>query len=216
MSDALDVNLEVQGVVLGDNFNGYIHKSPYDGIGAATVGLTYKFNKRGFESCPGPDETEIQRLLAENSRLRDNLDACLTKPVPTCPPCPPCQPNQPCPPCAPCQETADCPAAISVVKFALGSNVISNEQQLNVFNAADYLKNNPGVRVQIVGYADVQTGNPGSNLQLSEQRAKAVAKMLVTKYGISEHRIEITWNGDKVQPFSVNEWNRVVIIIPQK
>jgi len=213
LSDALDLNLELQGAVIGDNFNGYIHRSPYDGLVAATVGVTYKFKKRGFESCPGPDESEILRLLDENYRLRDELNACLTKPVP---PCPPCLPGQPCPPCPPCPKE-DCPsAAIGVVKFALASAVIAPDQRLNVFNAAEYLKNNPGVKLQVVGYADVKTGKAASNLKLSEKRAKAVAKMLVNKYGIPENRIEISWNGDKVQPFEVNEWNRVVIFVPQK
>ena len=210
LSSAVDLNLEVQGTVVGDKFNGYVVKRSYDGLAAASLGLTYKFKKRNFETCPVPDDSEIQRLLAENSKLRNDLDACLKKPAPTCPPCPTCPKQEP-------VVVQDCPtAAIGVVRFALGSTVIKPEQQINVFNAADYLKNNPGVKVQVVGHADVKTGNPTINLKLSEQRAKAVAKMLVDKYGIPEKSIEVSWNGDKVQPFETNEWNRVVIFIPQK
>lgn len=207
LSSAIDLNLEVQGFMVGDDFNGATGGVSYDGVAAATLGLTYKFKKRDFEVCQPMDQELINRLNGEINTLRNDLNACLAK---TCPPCPAC----------PKQETvvqkADCPAAVGVVKFALGSSVITNDQQINVYNAADYLKNNPSVNLKVVGYADKKTGSASINMKLSEQRAKAVTKMLVNKYGIPENRIETSWDGDKVQPYSTNEWNRVVIFVPQK
>ena len=210
LSRAVDLNLEIQGSILPDQFNGRTVLQSYEGVAAATLGLTYKFKKRDFEPCAALDDSEIQRLLAENNRLQSDLEICLKKTVPPCPPCPK-------PETTTIVKGGDCPpAAFGVVRFALNSIVITTDQQLNVYNAAEYLKNNPGVNVQVVGYADVKTGNPTINLKLSEQRAKAVAKMMVDKYGIPENRIETSWNGDTVQPYSTNEWNRVVIFVPQK
>jgi outer membrane protein OmpA-like peptidoglycan-associated protein len=153
------------------------------------------------------DQELINRLNGEINTLRNDLNACLARTCPACPACP--KPET--------VTKTDCPpAAVGVVKFALGSSVITNDQQINVYNAADYLKNNPSVNLKVVGYADKKTGNPTINMKLSEQRAKGVTKMLVNKYGIPENRIETSWDGDKVQPYSTNEWNRVVIFVPQK
>ena len=69
---------------------------------------------------------------------------------------------------------------------------------------------NPDAVVELVGYADVQTGNPTYNQGISDRRAKAVAKYIKAK-GIAANRIVTDHKGDTVQPFAVNEENRVVI-----
>ena len=210
LANALDLNLEIQGSTVKDGFNGFYDEIgggvSYEGIAAATLGLTYKFNKRGWTPAETNDQSAlIKQLNDQINSLRSDLNACLSKPAPTCPPCEKTTVVQ-----------ADCaPAAVGVVKFALGSSKIAADQQINVYNAADYLKNNSGVNLKVVGYADKKTGNPSINMRLSEQRAKAVTKMLVDKYGISSNRIETSWDGDSVQPYSTNEWNRVVIFVPQ-
>ena len=78
------------------------------------------------------------------------------------------------------------------------------------------MKENPGVKVTVTGYADKSTGNATINQKLSEKRAKAVADILTSKYGISSSRITTEASGDKVQPFEINEWNRVVIFTADK
>lgn len=208
LSNAVDLNLEANAALLQKKFNhseGEGDHYPYNGLAAVSLGLTYKFKKRGFDVCQ-PDQDEINRLNARINSLQSDLNACLAR---TCPPCPACPEPQP----QVVQQAA--PAAIGVVRFSIGSAVIKPEQQINVYNAADYLKNNPGVNLKVVGYADKKTGNANINMRLSEKRAKAVTKMLVDKYGISENRIETSWDGDTVQPYSVNEWNRVVIFVPR-
>ena len=47
---------------------------------------------------------------------------------------------------------------------------------------------------------------------LSEKRAKAVAKELIEKYGVNSNQISIEWRGSDEQPYSENNWNRVVIM----
>jgi outer membrane protein OmpA-like peptidoglycan-associated protein len=48
-------------------------------------------------------------------------------------------------------------------------------------------------------------------MALSQRRTKAVAGELVKKYGINGNRLILDWKGDTVQPFAINEKNRVVM-----
>ena len=73
-----------------------------------------------------------------------------------------------------------------------------------------WLKENPAVNIAITGYADVQTGKHAHNLTLSKNRVAAV-KDYLTKAGIAPGRIVSDYKGDTVQPFTVNEQNRVVV-----
>ena len=101
----------------------------------------------------------------------------------------------------------------SAVFFKINSAVIDKQQQINIYNTAEYLKMHPDAKVQIVAYADKQTGNADLNMKLSERRAKAVADVLLGKYNIPSNRITIDWKGDTEQPFNENDWNRVAIFI---
>ena len=78
---------------------------------------------------------------------------------------------------------------------------------------ANYLNRYPNAKVNLCGYADVQTGNDQINDRLGRERVNAVKQELVTKYGISESRIFTDSKGAHVQPFAVNEQNRVTIAI---
>ncbi len=77
----------------------------------------------------------------------------------------------------------------------------------------EYMKSNPNATVEIVAYADKQTGTPDYNMKLSERRAKAVADALTSQYNIDSSRINIDWKGDTEQPYAENDWNRVAIFI---
>jgi len=102
-------------------------------------------------------------------------------------------------------------AALDPVFFRLDKSIIDPEQEINVQKAADFLKANPNAKLNVVGYADVETANPKYNMALSERRTKAVANELVKKYGINAKRLKLDWKGDTVQPFAINEKNRVVL-----
>jgi len=96
------------------------------------------------------------------------------------------------------------------VFFKLDSSVIQEEEKYKIDNVCGYMLSNPDAVVELVGYADVQTGNPTYNQGISDRRAKAVAKYIKAK-GIAANRIVTDHKGDTVQPFAVNEENRVVI-----
>ena len=62
----------------------------------------------------------------------------------------------------------------------------------------------------VKGYADVKTGNPEYNMELSKKRAEVVKNKLI-EYGATNVSIEAL--GDTVQPFADNDMNRVAIVI---
>ena len=73
------------------------------------------------------------------------------------------------------------------------------------------MKANPEQKVAIVGYADKNTGTSSYNMALSKRRAESVQKALVDQYGINPDRLSIQAEGSDVQPYDVNNWNRIVI-----
>jgi outer membrane protein OmpA-like peptidoglycan-associated protein len=81
--------------------------------------------------------------------------------------------------------------------------------------AVEFLKANPDRKLLLIGYADKKTGNSTLNLSLSHNRVESVAAEL-QRQGISANRLIQEWKGDKEQPFSQNDWNRVVILVERK
>ncbi len=84
--------------------------------------------------------------------------------------------------------------------------------------AADMLKANPDVNVEIRGYTD-GVGSDGYNLRLSERRAETVKKYLVSR-GVPASRLTTRGYG-KADPVATNETavgraqNRRVELVPQ-
>lgn len=100
------------------------------------------------------------------------------------------------------------------VFFSLNSYSISKSEMQKVDNLANFLKDHPEANVEIVGYADKDTGTANVNMNLSERRASKVAAALV-ECGIDSSRISTTYKGDTVQPYEANDDNRVVICVAQ-
>ncbi len=95
------------------------------------------------------------------------------------------------------------------VFFTIGSYVIRKAEDAKIVTLAEWMKANPDFNVALVGYADKETGTAKGNMKLSENRVNAVKARLV-KLGIAESRLSTAFYGDTVQPFAVNEQNRVV------
>ena len=51
-------------------------------------------------------------------------------------------------------------------------------------------------------------------MKLSEQRAQAVADVLINNYGINPERLVLEAAGSDSQIYDTNNWNRIVIFIP--
>ena len=97
------------------------------------------------------------------------------------------------------------------MRFKINSDVITPEEEVNIYNMAQYLKANPDQKVVICGYADKDTGTSEYNMALSKRRAEAVADALVNNYGVSRDRLTVNYDGSDVQPYPENNWNRIVI-----
>ncbi len=72
---------------------------------------------------------------------------------------------------------------------------IKPESYAIIKSVADYLQENPDVKIQVIGHTDAQ-GEDNYNLQLSERRAKAVIQALVQQFGIDESRLSALGKGE--------------------
>ena len=219
LSDRWDIFADGQMLFLPEFFDRRVGDgNTMDGVGNYTLGLTYRFNARHFIKAPLYDQAEIDRLNEEINILRKRPIECPPVCPPICPTCPVC---------------SDCPEPMvneivapegdenlkflpTPVFFLINSWVIRNSEMASIRKAVEFLKANPNHKLKLTGYADKQTGTPAINRRLSEQRAKAVADMLVNQYNVDRSRLEIGYLGDKYQPFAENDWNRVVIFIVPK
>lgn len=209
LSDAVNFNIEVAGNLLPDNFNGIEQGKKYDGTINAMLGLTYKFTKGGFKMVETADPALIASLndqinqqranLANKDSQISNLQTELAK-----------KPKEVVVEKA-VEKTSEETEMNAVVVFRIGSAKLEQNQDINIYNAARYLQDNPSVNVIVTGYADNSTGTATINQRLSEQRAEAVARVLIDKYNISPNRITTKASGDKVQLFPTPQWNRVVV-----
>lgn len=101
-------------------------------------------------------------------------------------------------------------AAPQSVFFSFNSaKIASRKEILNLESLANMAKNN-GAKLKVTGFADSATGVPAYNQQLSERRAKAVAKELI-KMGVAEENIVIEGKGG-VADVKPSSYNRRVII----
>lgn len=204
LSNKFSAYVELAGAIVDDEFDGVVGGDwNWDGLGSATVGFVYNFGgKTTFQEATLADQgliddlnSRVNRLKAENDQLRKRPEYC--------PECPKVQPQQ-------VVESAGT-FVPSVVFFRLNSANIDNNQVINIYNTAEYLKANPSAKVKVVGYADKKTGTASYNDKLSEKRAKAVANTLIKKYNISSDRVAVEWKGSSEQPYAENAWNRVAI-----
>ncbi|WP_191322015.1 OmpA family protein [Algoriphagus aquimarinus] len=78
--------------------------------------------------------------------------------------------------------------------FAINESTLSDGERYKVAPIAEYLKKNPNVIVELVGFAD-NTGSVAYNLTLTEKRVAAVTKTLVDYYSIAPDRISVSNGG---------------------
>ncbi len=70
------------------------------------------------------------------------------------------------------------------VNFEINKTDIVNRERVNLSTIAKMIKENPGKKYSVMGYADKATGTADHNKWLAEQRAKNVYDMLVNEYGV--------------------------------
>lgn len=199
LSKRVDLFLEGQYTLLGEHWNGPSTNRPrYDRPVQAMLGLNFNLGRKEFEVIEPMDYDLLNDLNSQINSLRDRNSELEKRPE-YCPECPP-------------QIVQECVESLTnVVYFRLNSAKIDKNQEINIYNTAEFAKKH-GLPIKLVGYADRKTGNPDYNKGISERRARAVAKQLIDKYGVSSSNISIEWKGDEIQPYDENAWNRVVIM----
>ncbi|GHT34439.1 hypothetical protein AGMMS49574_21900 [Bacteroidia bacterium] len=203
LSRHVDLNVEVQGILTNEDFNRVYKYHLTDFIAQASVGLTFKLGKTDWEVIEPTDYALLNDLNSQINNLRAQNEELSKRPA-SCPDCPTVVP-----------ATVVNNYAENVVFFRLNSSKIDANQQINIYNTAQFTKEY-NLPIKVIGYADKNTGTSKYNLGLSEKRARAVAKELIDKYGISSSQISIEWKGSDEQPYKENNWNRVVIMTADK
>lgn len=204
-SDIISVNLEANTNFLSDHFNSK-RADNLDWHFNLLAGITFRFGK-----CYRPSKVYAAKVAAEKAAAEAAAKAAAEK-------------------AAAEKAAAEKAAAEKAEKerlaaeraalitehsqnvfFTIGSSYIRRDEGKKLDTLAEWLKANPSFCVDVVGYADKETGNSTLNQKLSERRAANVKARLLAA-GIAEERITTEHHGDTVQPFGENNVkNRVVI-----
>ena len=204
VSKRVQINLDVQYNIMGDDFEGVDESLAYGGhekrnhdqIVSAEIGLTYNLGRCTWNKTPDVDaikalaQSQIDALNAqlndanaENARLKNLLanKSDDNKAV---------------------KEFVNTP--ISVFFNINKTNIASQKDLVNIEALAKYAKEN-GAKLKVDGYADSATGNASINQRLSEGRANTVADELV-KMGVDRSKITTQGHGgvDELSPVSFN------------
>ena len=184
LCDALDLNLDIRGTLVSDAFDGEAYGRGGEGMLSATVGLTYKFKKRGWDKAKTVvriDNRAINALrqqLADAEAENDRLKRALA------------EGNR--------QKAKEIvtKASANLVTFPIGKATLSNEARANLSLLAEAIKSgDKSVVYTITGYADAGTGSKRLNERLSKRRAEAVFNCLVKEFGVSESQLRVDHKG---------------------
>ncbi|MBR5863324.1 MAG: OmpA family protein [Alistipes sp.] len=214
---ALDLNLELKGVLTPErDLPAAVpaETGKYAQVYSATLGLTYRFNKRDWEKAYSQSEVDgylaaiaaLEAGLADahrnNGKLAERLaaqKAATDKALKDLEEC-----NK--------RKVPGNVNASTALFFNLNSARLSDRTKSSMQLLAEAMKAAPKDQVfTLVGHADVKTGTAEYNQKLSEKRAKAVYDYLIEQ-GVNKD--QLTWKGvgSTQNIFPVNETNRVVIV----
>ncbi|MCM1152166.1 MAG: OmpA family protein [Muribaculum sp.] len=201
----VDFFAEARASFYGDNWNNVALGKPIEANVACYGGFSFNIGGRGWGEY---NECAYMSQIASLNNEVNNLRAEVLASAQTIAGL---ESQLPCPENKTVVQKVEGVPLMSTVRFTINSDVVTPEEEVNVYNIAEWLKANPKKNVVICGYADKDTGNAEYNLALSKRRADEVADLLVNKYGISKDRLIVKYDGSNVQPYETNDWNRIVI-----
>ena len=207
LSNRINLDFDLGITYLGDYFDSMYNNGENDNIVHAMGGLTLKLGKTTFDAIEPMNYALLNDLNGKINSLHKENEELRKRQVP-CPECPQVTPVAP-------VLKSEVNFIPNVVFFRLNSSKIDTNQEISIFQTAAFMKET-GERIKVVGYADKGTGSNTYNYSISEKRAKAVAKELITKYNIPSEKISVEWKGSDEQPYPQNEWNRVVVMSAPK
>ncbi len=191
LSKALDLNVEVRGTYASDRFDQ--EYSEYDvtkgfnvaqagrwgeGILSASVGLSYKIPRRGWDNVVERTvrvndnvlndlNNRVGTLTNENEELRRQLESGLNREVTK-------------------ENVAMQPL---LVTFPIDRWTLSNKDRVNLGFLAEAIKANPNMVFSVTGYADQGTGSVKRNIFLARKRSEVIFDCLVNEFGVSESQL---------------------------
>lgn len=187
LTSCLDLNLDIRGTLVSDDFDGEPGGRKGEGLLTATLGLTYKFSPRGWNRGKNVIRTvyntaeikamqeKLRQMSEENARLQEAI----------------ANGNQ-----EEAQTIVKQIASSNLVVFPIGKSTLSNEARVNLGMLAEVIKKgDPHSVYTITGYADEGTGSEELNRELSKERADAVYDCLVKEFGISQSQLRIDYKG---------------------
>lgn len=187
LCSALDLNLDLRGTLVNDDFDGEVGGRSSEGVLTAAIGLTYKFKPRGWDRSKVITRTvydndelnamreQLNRMSEENARLQEALAQNDKEKA---------------------QTIVKQIASSNLIVFPIGKSTLSNQARVNLGMLAEVIKQgDPSTVYTITGYADAGTGTKEGNEQLSKDRADAVYNCLVKEFGISKSQLHIDYKG---------------------
>lgn len=205
LCDYVDFFAEARAQFVADNFNNYVGGDPIEANITAIGGFSFNIGGRKFEKYNPCDYLGyINDLNGQVNDLRGQLAATTAALAAA-------EAQLPCPEVQAAAPTGGNVPMLASVRFKINSAYISDEEMVNVYNVAQWMKANPEANVSVEGYADRDTGTAEYNQELSQRRAQAVIDALVNDYGISASRLKAQAFGSSEQPYPENNWNRIVI-----
>jgi OOP family OmpA-OmpF porin len=88
------------------------------------------------------------------------------------------------------------------IQFDVNSDKLKPESYSTLKEISDILKENPAIRIQVVGHTD-SDGDDASNLDLSKRRGVSVKNELVNKFSVDASRLETDGKGES-EPIADN------------
>lgn len=103
---------------------------------------------------------------------------------------------------------------IGIVVFRLNKDIIEADQEIVLYNVAQYMMKYRDRQVHVVSYTDRSTSTANRNRMLGESRTSSIVKLMTERYNIPANRFEMENVECDSQPFNeTNVWNKVRIYI---
>lgn len=206
-SDRVALDIEMSGKLMRDVFDQRAGgKRGYDVLGTVSASLVFNIGSKGtFTEAVLRDQNEIDEMNNKINAQRAQIETLSQRPVQV--PEPTVVVKEVVKEVQVSEEPVN-----NVVLFSINKTKVESHQEVNVYNVAKYLRENPDKKVRIVGYTDKATGTAAINERLSRERAQNVADIITGKYNIDKSRVIVNWEGQTNPPFDVTEWNRAVIL----
>ena len=207
LSDRVTLSIEFAATAVKSEFNQVKSSGNYDILGTASAGLIFNVGKSAtFSEAELRNPQEIDELNSRINELYAQNQELAKRPI-DCTDCP-----EPEVITEKVVEFEENPLINNVVLFKINQTKVDPYQGVNIYNIAQFLKDNPQFKVRVIGYTDRKTGTSQINEKLSAERAQNVARILISDYNINRDRVIVEWVGDKEPPFDKPEWNRAVIL----